>query len=83
MAITDTRRNGTRSDESRQGRISRDDIEAKLRQLSGGVDDQVDAAKPMLLGGAVAGIVLVALIAYLFGRRRGKARSAVVEIRRL
>ena len=84
MAMTATRGNGSRGDASKSGgRISRDDIEAKLRQLSGGVDEQVEAAKPTLVGGAVAGVILIALVAYLLGRRRGKARSAVVEIRRL
>ncbi|MHB8681077.1 MAG: hypothetical protein ACYDA2_03140 [Acidimicrobiales bacterium] len=64
-------------------RISRDDIEAKLRELGGEVDDTVEAARPKLVAGAVAGVLLVALVAYLLGRRRGRARSAVVEIRRL
>ena len=64
-------------------RITRDDLEAKLRQMSGDLDDTVEAARPQLLGGAVAGIVLVVLVAYLLGRRRGRARSAVVEIRKV
>ncbi|HLX86886.1 MAG TPA: hypothetical protein VKR22_00290 [Acidimicrobiales bacterium] len=64
-------------------RISRDDIEAKLRELSGDVDDRVEAARPTLVGGAVAAVVVVAALAYLLGRRRGRRRSAVVEIRRL
>jgi hypothetical protein len=51
--------------------------------MSGDLDDTVEAARPQLLGGAVAGIVLVALVAYLLGRRRGRARSAVVEIRKV
>lgn len=64
-------------------RITRDDIEAKFRQLSGDVDDQVEAARPTILAGAVAAVVVVAAVAYLLGRRRGRRRSAVVEIRRL
>lgn len=64
-------------------RITRDDIEAKFRELSGEVDDRVEAAKPKLAAGAVAAVVVVAAVAYLLGRRRGKRRSAVVEIRRL
>ena len=65
------------------GRVTRDDIEQKLRALAGDVDDKVESAKPMLVSGAVAGVLLVALVAYLLGRRRGRAKSAVVEIRRL
>jgi hypothetical protein len=64
-------------------KISRDDLEAKLREISGGVEETVDAARPTLISSAAAGIILVALIAYLLGRRRGRARSAVVEIRKV
>lgn len=64
-------------------RVTRDDIEAKLREMAGGVDDRVEAAKPTILAGAVASVVLVGVVAYLLGRRRGRRRSALVEIRRL
>ncbi|MHB8593090.1 MAG: hypothetical protein ACYDB3_01980 [Acidimicrobiales bacterium] len=64
-------------------KITRDDLESKLRQISGDLDDQVEAARPKLLVGAVAGMVLVAVVAYFSGRRRGRRRSAVVEIRRV
>jgi len=65
------------------GRITRDDIEAKLRDLAGDVDDRVEAAKPQLLVGAVAAVVAVGVLCYLWGRRRGRRRAAWVEIRRL
>jgi len=64
-------------------RVTRDDIEAKLRDMSGELDDKVEAVRPKLITGAVAGVILVALVSYLLGRRRGRARSAVVEIRKL
>lgn len=64
-------------------RITRSDIESKLRELTGEVDDTVEAARPKIVAGAVAGVLIVALVAYLLGRRRGRARSALVEIRRL
>jgi len=65
------------------GRITRDDIEAKLRELAGDVDERVEAAKPQLLVGAVAAVVAVGVLSYLWGRRRGRRRAAWVEIRRL
>jgi hypothetical protein len=64
-------------------RISKDDLEAKLREVSGDVGDTVEAVKPQLYGGAVAGLLLAVIVAYLLGRRRGRKRSAVVEIRRV
>jgi len=64
-------------------KISRDDLEAKLREISGGVEETVEAARPKLISTAVAGVVLAILVAYLLGRRRGRARSAVIEIRKI
>jgi hypothetical protein len=64
-------------------RITRDDLEAKLREMSGGVEETVEAVRPKLISRAVAGILLAVLVAYLLGRRRGRARSAVVEIRKV
>lgn len=64
-------------------RISRDDLEAKLREMSGGLEETVEAARPKLISTAVAGVLLAVLVAYLLGRRRGRARSAIVEIRKI
>ena len=64
-------------------RITRDDIETKLREVAGDVDTKVDAAKPKLVAGAVAAGLAALLIAYLLGRRGGRHRSAQIEIRRL
>lgn len=63
-------------------RITRDDLEAKLRQVAGELDDTVEDAKPKILTGAVAAGIVLVLLAYLLGRRGGRKRSAVVEIRR-
>ncbi|HEY5024462.1 MAG TPA: hypothetical protein VII76_05750 [Acidimicrobiales bacterium] len=64
-------------------KISRDDLEAKLREMSGGVEETVEAARPKLISSAAAGLLLVVLVSYLLGRRRGRARSAVIEIRKV
>jgi hypothetical protein len=66
-----------------QSRISREDIESKLRVLQGDVQSKVDDRRSTLL--AVAGGVGVVLVVafYLMGRRSGKRRSTVVEIRRV
>jgi hypothetical protein len=64
-------------------KITRNDLETKLRQVTGDVGDTVEAAKPTLFGGAAAGLLLTVIVAYLLGRRRGRKRSAIVEIRRV
>ena len=63
--------------------ISRSDIEGKLREIRGEVDTTATAAKPAAM--AVVGVVAVVVIgaAYLLGRRKGKKKSTVVEIRRV
>ena len=68
---------------ARVDHISRDDIERKLRGLQGDVQEKVDDRKSAIVGLAVGvGVVLVVAF-YLLGRRSGKRRSAVVEIRRV
>ena len=65
------------------GEITRDDIEAKLRQITGSAADVGQASKSyVLIGAAVAGVAVIAG-AYLLGRRKGKKRTTVVEVRRL
>ena len=64
-------------------RITRDDIETKLRQLKGDAEEIAGVQKTNgIVIAAVAGIVMLALV-YFLGRRRGRKRSAFVEIRRL
>lgn len=69
------------------GRISRDDIEAQIRRITGQVDRTVErtteAVKPKLMPLGVAGGLVVVTLVYLLGRRRGRRKSTVVEIRRV
>jgi hypothetical protein len=64
-------------------RITRADIEAKLHEIKGDVEAQGEAAKPYALAAAVVGVVGLAAVAYLLGRRRGHKKTTVVEIRRV
>lgn len=63
--------------------VTRDDLEAKIRELQGGAQDQVSSARGTLLtaGGVVAALLL--LIVFLLGRRAGKQRTTIVEIKRV
>jgi hypothetical protein len=75
MAVDATPRSTTR--------ITRDDLEAKFRELEGGARDQAASVRTTLVtaGGVVA--LLVLLLAFVLGRRAGKQRSTIVEIRRV
>ncbi len=59
--------------------ISRDDLEAKARQIVGTVEETAESVKEksMVAGLVVVGVVLVA---FYFGRRRGGRNKTVVEV---
>jgi membrane protein DedA with SNARE-associated domain len=64
-------------------KITRADIEAKLHEIKGDVEAQGEAAKPFALAAAVVGVVGIAALAYVLGRRKGRKKTTVVEIRRV
>lgn len=64
-------------------KITRDDIEAKFRELKDDVDETAESAKSYVLAGAAAVGVLVFVVAFGIGKRRGKKKTTVVEIRRI
>ena len=64
-------------------KITRDDIEAKLRELQGDVDQRTEAAKVPAIAVATAGIVAIVVVTYWFGKRKGRKRQMVLEIRRI
>jgi ABC-type spermidine/putrescine transport system permease subunit II len=64
-------------------KVTRDDIEAKLRELRGEVDERVGSLKVSVTVVAVAVAVTAVVTAYWLGRRRSRKRQTVFEIRRL
>jgi hypothetical protein len=63
--------------------IGRDDILAKFEDLKHSLDHTAEAARtPMLAAGIAVAAVLV-MLAFLLGRRRGRASRTVVEVRRV
>jgi hypothetical protein len=68
---------------SENGRITRADIESKLRELRGGVEDTGEAVVEK--GKAFVGVAAAGVIGFVFllGVRRGRKKSTVVEIRRV
>lgn len=64
-------------------KITRDDLEAKFRELKDDVDETTETAKSYALAVAVAAGLVIFVIAFGAGRRRGGKRATVVEIRRI
>jgi hypothetical protein len=63
--------------------ITRADIEAKFGELRGEVDERTEAVKVPAIAVAVGLVVLTVVTAYWFGKRKGKKRQMVLEIRRI
>lgn len=63
-------------------RISREDLERRFKSLQDDLQGKVENRKQTLLTivGGVA--VMVVVVSYLFGRRRGARRATHVEFRR-
>lgn len=64
--------------------VTRADLEAKLREIRGTAEDATPdvpetAQRTGMIVASVAGLVVV----FLLGRRRGKKKSTIVEIRRI
>ena len=64
------------------GRIDKADIQAKLAELRGDAEAKVEAARPVLTYVAVGGAVVLVVVAFALGRRRGRRTSTWVEVRR-
>ena len=64
-------------------RITPRDIESKFREIQEQVDHVAEEGKQRLAPIAIAAGVALVVVVYLVGRRSGKRRSTVVQIRRL
>jgi hypothetical protein len=83
MSRSDTKPMTNGHGRTQQGPITRADIEAKLRDITGDVTDTVDAARGIGVAVAVGAGVLFIVSAYWLGRRKGRKRKTVLEIRRI
>jgi hypothetical protein len=74
----------TATQEVSEGRtVTRDEIEAKLRELRGEVETTGNHVKQYAIAaGAVVAVAVVAL-AFTLGKRKGKRKTTVVEVRRI
>ena len=65
------------------GRITRADIESKLRAIRDDIEPVGQQAKGGLMAAVPVIVAVLVIGAYVFGKRSGKKRRAVIEIRRL
>ena len=69
--------------QAHQTKITRDDLESKFRAFQGEVQSKVDDKKQTLIAaGAGVGMFLM-LVFFLLGRRSGRKKTTLVEIRRV
>ena len=64
------------------GKISRADIEQKLRNLQGDVEAKIVSQRQKIIAAVAAVGALTIIITFLLGRRSGKRKNTIVEIRR-
>lgn len=64
-------------------KITRDDLESKFRELQGEATSTAEQAKSYAIAAAAVLVVGVAAVAFVLGRRRGRKKTTVVEIRRI
>ena len=63
--------------------ITRDDLESSFRSLKDDIDRSAEEARSKLIPAGILVAILLLVLAYLLGRRVGKTKSTVVEIRRI
>lgn len=64
-------------------KITREDLEQKLRDIQGDVTKAVDTARPAVSAVAVGVGVAIISVVFLIGIRVGRKRNTFVEIKRI
>jgi hypothetical protein len=63
--------------------VGRDDLEAKMREITGEVGGEVESARNLGIAVGAGVVVLIVVAVFLLGRRRGRKRTTIVEVRRI
>jgi hypothetical protein len=64
-------------------KITPADLEGKLRAFQGDVQAKVESKKNTMIAAGAAGITVLLIIFFLMGKRAGKKKTTLVEIRRI
>jgi hypothetical protein len=65
-----------------RAQVDRSDIERKLREIQGEVDDAVVTGTPAGIAVGVSVLAGVVGLSYILGQRKARKQTTVVEIRR-
>jgi hypothetical protein len=64
-------------------KITPEDLQNKLQAFQGDIQGSVEAKKPSIAAVVAGGGMVLLIICFLLGKRSGKKKSAIVEIRRV
>lgn len=68
---------------SPDAKVTPDEIRAKFAELEGSAKSTARAAAPVGLAAGAGALLVLLVLAFLLGKRRGGKRQTVVEIRRI
>lgn len=71
------------SNPSAARKVSLSDIEEQLRSIKGAAKESIVGARAPVKTAALGTLLALVAASYLLGRRRGRRRASVLEIRRL
>lgn len=63
--------------------VTRDELESTLSSFQSSLRGQIEDRRQTIVVAGVAITVGLAVVAYLLGRRSGRRKSAIIDIRRL
>lgn len=64
-------------------KITAQDVEHKLRAFQGQIQGKVDDKKSTLFAAGTGAVTILMLVFFLLGKRSGKKKSTIVQIKRL
>ncbi|PIE34645.1 MAG: hypothetical protein CSA55_00440 [Ilumatobacter coccineus] len=64
-------------------KITADDVREKMQSFQDGLQAQVDEKKSVLATAGGVVLIVVVLVAFLLGKRSGKKKTTLVEIKRV
>jgi len=74
---------GVAADRKAGKKVTRADLEAKLTEIDAELSDTGEAIKPTAMAFGIGAIVLILILVFVLGRRKGKLATTIVEVRRI